>query len=163
MPCLPLGSVAISALDESPSLYLIKSSFPTYLKYIQQPHVKVASLSFHLFFHEPFHFSSFVIVTTVCSIVTLLQICQSFHPAPNTPIFRQICQFVLQSLYFQPENFHCSEWGGFSEFTSLKESTTHINTDLWWTRLSVIYSNKYQHMVSYSMEYLSCCVWQKKV
>ena len=36
---------------------------------------------------------------------------------------------VVSSLYFQPQNFHCSEWGGFPEFTSLRENTTHIDTD----------------------------------
>ena len=98
MPCLPLGPVSISTLDESPSLYLIKSSFPTYLKYIQQPHVKVALLSFHLFFHEPFHFSSFVIVTTVCSKSANLSIRLQIRPffAKSVNLSYKVCTFSLR-------------------------------------------------------------------
>ena len=98
---LHTGSSSISIKDVSPSLHLPKTSYVTQI-YIQQSHNKIAQLSYHIFFHKPFHSNSF---GHFCSVVTLFQICLCYHPGPNTPIFSpslSVCliKFVLSASEF---------------------------------------------------------------
>ena len=43
--------------------------------------------------------------------------------------FFSLSQSCRNKFVLSASEFHCLEWGGISEFTSLKENTTHIDTD----------------------------------